>query len=87
MEALDALDLRFHDLRAEGISRQCECDTPESQVGWMAGNPSAVHRYNRRRDDAIMVNAVRVNRIAAEIVKNLSSSQEVNEQTSAEPAA
>ena len=84
---LRQLDLRFHDLRAEGISRQCEMDTPESQVGWMAGNPSAVHRYNRRRDDAIFANARRVNAVSEQIVKNLSSSQEVNAERSAEPAA
>ena len=77
-------------LRGEGISRQDENDVPESQIGWMAGNTSVVRRYIRRRDDPIFEAARRVNATAAQVenaVKNLSSSQEVNERTSAEPAA
>jgi integrase len=80
---LDRLDLHWHDLRSEGISRHFEGDTPESQVGWIAGNPSCVQRYNRRRDDVIWRNARCLN-AHAEFVKNLSREQDTRRE---EPAA
>ncbi len=48
MAALDEIDLRYHDLRAEGISRLAENpEISETEIGEMAGNPSCVARYIR----------------------------------------
>lgn len=81
--ALDEIDLRWHDLRAEGISRAFDADVPRSHVARTAGNPSCVDRYDRKREDAVFTAFQRMERAAAEVVTIMSSSDKEDTRRSA----
>lgn len=74
--AIEAIDTRWHDLRAKGITDAIKRGMSPSAAGKAAGNPSCVSRYDRQPDDAIYVHAQQLDVDMQEVVRKLSELKE-----------